>query len=126
MAPQKQQNGMSMMNVLMLLVVVAFLASAAFKIIPHYFDFMAVEKMIMAIEGPAGESITSPADVYGHLSRGMEVNGIRDLNLQESFNIRQEGNDFFIKADYERRENLIKNIDLVVKFEKEFRVRAPQ
>lgn len=126
MVVRKQQRGMSMMNVLMLLAVVAFLASAAFKIIPHYLDFMAVEKMIMAIEGPAGESITRPNDVYVHLSKGMEVNNIRDLDLHEAFKIRQEGNDFFIEANYERRENLIKNIDLVVKFEKEFRVRAPQ
>lgn len=126
MVVRKQQRGMSVMNILMLLALAAFLASTAFKVIPHYLDNMALEKMIVAIESPQGLGISAPADVYSYMNKGMTVNSIRDLDLEKAMKVEQEGNDFLIKLNYERRENLIKNIDLVVKFEKEFRVRAPQ
>ncbi|MCJ8168592.1 DUF4845 domain-containing protein [Atopomonas sediminilitoris] len=126
MQQRKHQKGMSVMSWLLVLALAAFLASAAFKVIPHYLDFMALEKMVMAIESPQGQGITSPGDVYGHVGKGMQVNSIRDLDLEKAMAVEQEGNDFKIKFDYERREPLIKNIDLVVKFQKEFRVRAPQ
>ncbi len=35
-----------------------------------------------------------------------------------------ENNEFLVQVNYEKREPVIKNIDLVVKFEKEYRVRA--
>ncbi|SEK81842.1 protein of unknown function [Atopomonas hussainii] len=126
MVVRKQQRGMSVMNVLMLLAIAAFLASAAFKVIPHYLDFMAMEKMVAGIESPQGLGITTPGDVYDHMRKGMQVNSIRGVDLRKAMVVEQEGNEFHIKLNYEQRENLIKNIDLVVKFEKEFRVRAPQ
>ncbi|WP_071870574.1 DUF4845 domain-containing protein [Atopomonas hussainii] len=126
MVVRKQQRGMSVMNILLMLALAAFLASTAFKVIPHYLDFMALEKMIVAIESPQGQGMTSPGDVYAYIEKGLTVNSIREFDLEKAMEVEQEGNDFLIKLNYERRENLIKNIDLVVKFEKEFRVRAPQ
>jgi hypothetical protein len=55
----------------------------------------------------------------------MQVNAIRDLNLQEALKIKIESNEFRVHLKYEKREPLIQNIDLVVRFDKEFRVRMP-
>jgi hypothetical protein len=55
----------------------------------------------------------------------MEVNSIRDLNLKDILEVKIENNEFHAHLQYERREPLIKNIDLVVNFDKEFRVRMP-
>ena len=65
------------------------------------------------------------AKVRGHISKGMQVNSIRDLDMQEAIKIKVENNEFRVHMKYEKREPLIENIDLVVRFDKEFRVRMP-
>jgi DNA-binding transcriptional regulator YhcF (GntR family) len=46
-------------------------------------------------------------------------------NIKEALKVTIENNEFKAHLKYERREPLIQNIDLVVRFDKEFRVRMP-
>jgi hypothetical protein len=119
------QKGMSILSWLMVLAFIAFLASAVFKVLPHYLDYMSLEKIITSVETDASMDIRSVGAFYGHVSKGMQVNAIRDLNLQEALKIKIENNEFRAHLKYEKREPLIQNIDLVVRFDKEFRVRMP-
>lgn len=119
------QKGMSLLSWLLVLGLVAFFASAAFKVLPHYFDNMALEKLITSVETDKAANIRSINEFYGHVSKGMQVNSIRDLNLEDALKVTMENNEFRAHLKYEKREPLIENIDLVVRFDKEFRVRMP-
>jgi antitoxin component of MazEF toxin-antitoxin module len=55
----------------------------------------------------------------------MQVNNIRDLNMRDALQVKVENNEFLVHLKYEKREPLIENLDLVVNFDKEFRVRMP-
>ena len=121
----RSQKGMSILGWLMVLALIAFFASAAFKVLPHYFDYMSLEKIITSVETDKAMEIRSVGEFYSHVSKGMEVNSIRDLDLREALKIKQENNEFRAHLKYEKREPLIQNIDLVVRFDKEFRVRMP-
>ena len=119
------QKGMSILSWLMVLALVAFFASAAFKVLPHYFDYMSMEKLITSVETDKAANIRSINEFYSHVSKGMQVNSIRDLNLHDALKVKVENNEFRAHLKYEKREPLIENIDLVVRFDKEFRVRMP-
>lgn len=119
------QKGLSMLGWLVVLAVVAFLASTAFKMFPHYMDYMSLEKIITSAETDQGLDINTVADFYEHVEKGMTVNGIRDLKLRDVLQIKLENNEFIAHLKYEKRESLIENLDLVANFDKEFRVRAP-
>jgi|SRR3990167_9593038 len=121
----RSQKGMSILGWLMVLALIAFFASAAFKVLPHYFDYMSLEKIITSVETDKAMEIRSVGEFYGHVIRGMEVNSIRDLNLKDALKVTIENNEFRAHLKYEKREPLIQNIDLVVRFDKEFRVRMP-
>lgn len=121
----RSQKGMSFLSWMVLLSVIAFFASMVFKMLPHYLDYMSLEKIITSVETEASYDINSTGAFYGHIGRGLEVNGIRDFDLQESIKVKLENNEFLVHLKYERREPLIQNLDLVAKFDKEFRVRAP-
>jgi hypothetical protein len=121
----RSQKGMSMLSWMLVLTLVAFFASAAFKLLPHYFDFMSMEKIITSVETEATGDVRSVNAFMAHVGRGMEVNNIRDLPLKDVLDVRMENNEFRVHLKYERREPLIRNIDLVVRFDKEFRVRMP-
>lgn len=121
----RSQQGLSIVSWLVVLAVVAFLASTAFKVVPHYLDYMSMEKIITSVETDRVDSVKTVGDFYSHVSRGMTVNSIRDLNMQDVLKVTQDGNEFLAHLKYEKREHLIENIDLVVNFDKEFRVRMP-
>lgn len=120
------QRGASFFSWLVILVVIAFFASAAFKLIPHYMDNNALEKAILAVEEDkaTGDKINTVGDFYSHISKSMQVNSIRDLKMDDILEVTQNNNDYLVHLKYEKRESLIKNIDLVVTFDKEYRVRA--
>ena len=109
----------------MVLAVVAFFASTAFKMLPHYLDYMSMDKIITSVEDDQTMDIRSVGAFYGHVGKGMEVNSIRDLNLKEALKVKIENNEFRAHLKYEKREPLIENLDLVVRFDKEYRVRMP-
>ncbi|MFC2971031.1 DUF4845 domain-containing protein [Azotobacter bryophylli] len=121
----RSQKGLSVLSWLMVLAVVAFFASSAFKMLPHYFDYMSMEKIITSVEQEHAGDIRSVADFYGHVMKGMQVNNIRDLNLDDVLKVNLENNEFHAHLKYEKREPLIENLDLVVHFDKEFRVPMP-
>jgi hypothetical protein len=118
------QKGLSLMGWLVVLAVVAFLASTAFKMFPHYMDYMSLEKMITEVDSDPSLQIATVRDFYDHMEKGVQVNNIRGLKLKEVVQIKLENNDFVVHLQYEKREPLIQNLDLVANFDKEFRIRA--
>ncbi|WP_165666847.1 DUF4845 domain-containing protein [Metapseudomonas otitidis] len=121
----RSQRGLSLLGWMVVLAIVAFLASTAFKIVPHYMDYYALEKLITSVENEKGQDISSPSDFMNFVRRGMQVNGIRDIDLEKALSVKVENNDFYATLKYEKREPLFENLDLVVHFDKEFRVRVP-
>ena len=120
----RSQQGMSVLSWMVMLAVVAFLASAVFKMVPHYLDYMSMKKIITSVETDKAADIRTVGDFYTHVSKGMSVNSIRDLDLEKSLKVTIENNEFRAHLKYERREALIENLDLVARFDQEFRVRT--
>ena len=121
----RSQKGMSLLSWMVMLAVVAFLASAVFKMVPHYLDYMSMKKIITSVETDKAADTRTVGDFYTHVSKGMSVNSIRDLDLEKSLKVTIENNEFRAHLQYERREALIENLDLVARFGQEFRVRMP-
>ncbi|TLX54697.1 DUF4845 domain-containing protein [Stutzerimonas nosocomialis] len=121
----RSQKGMSMLGWVMVLAVVAFVASTAFKMMPHYFDYMSMDKIITSVETDRALDIRSVRDFYSHVNKGMQVNGVRDIKLEDVLKVEVENNEFKAHLNYEKREPMIRNLDLVARFDKEYRLRMP-
>ncbi|WP_439889309.1 DUF4845 domain-containing protein [Pseudomonas sp. MBLB4123] len=121
----RSQKGLSVLSWLVVLAVVAFFASTAFKMLPHYLDYMSMEKMITSVGTEQVQEVRTVGDFYSHVGKGMQVNNIRDLELREVLKVKVENNEFIAHLKYEKREPLIENLDLVARFDKEYRVRMP-
>lgn len=121
----QSQKGLSLLGWMVVLAVVAFFASMTFKMFPHYMDYMSLKKIITSAETEVSHSMRTVGDFYGHVGRGLEINGIRDFDIRDSISVKIENNEYRVHLNYERREPLIQNLDLVARFDKEFRVRMP-
>lgn len=122
----KQQRGMSLLGWVVVLILVGFFASIAFKVIPHYMDNKTLDKLITSAEGSsvAGQQINTPGDFYRLIEKGMEVNSIRHIKARDIMDVRAEGGTLSVHVKYEAREALIKNLSVVLSFDKEYRVRT--
>lgn len=125
MSLARSQKGLSMLGWVAVLALVAFFASAAFKMLPHYFDYMSIDKIITDVEAEPSLDIRSVRDFYEHVSKGMQVNGIRDISMKDVIKAEVQDGELRVQLDYERREPLIRNLDLVANFTKDYRLRLP-
>ena len=121
----RSQKGMGLLGWLILLTVVGFFASIAFKMFPHYMDNMALEKAIQSVETDKALGVTTPQEFRMHIVKSMQINSIRDLDLDKAMDVKIENNEFRVHLKYEKREPIIQNLDLVARFDKEYRVRMP-
>ncbi len=119
------QKGISLLGGLVLLALLGFLASTAFKVLPHYFDYWTMKKIIESVSSDKAQQIDTVGSFYSHVEAGMQVNNIRDLDARKILNVTLDGDVFAAHLQYEQREPLIGNADLVVKFDHEFSVRKP-
>lgn len=119
------QRGLSFIGWLILLAVLAFAASTAAKLVPHYLDYMSLKKIIEAAGTDKPADINNSGELYDYVAKGMQVNNIRDLDLNKALSVTTEDNKLLAHLKYEKREPLIQNIDLVVKFDHEFSVGKP-
>lgn len=120
----RSQKGLSMLSWLVVLCIVGFLASVFLKVFPHYMDFYSLQKIVTSAETESAYQLRSPNDFYAHVNRGIEVNNL-EFDLKDMMDVRMENNEFLVHLKYEQRESLIENLDLVVHFDREYRVRAP-
>ena len=121
----RSQKGMSLLGWMVTLAVVAFFASTAFKMFPHYMDNAALDKAIMAVETDKAADVRTVPDFYAYITKAMTVNSVEKLDLRDAMEVKLDNGEFYVHLQYERREPLIKNLDLVARFDKEFRVRMP-
>ena len=121
----KSQKGASVLGIMVVLGLVAFFLSAGLKIGPHYMDYYTMEKLIKGVETDTAGDITSVQDFYTRISKGMTINSVRGFDLEKDLQVKLENNEFVAHLKYEKREQLIQNLDLVARFDKEFRVRMP-
>jgi hypothetical protein len=125
MASVSSQKGLSFIGWLVALALLAFVASTAAKVVPHYLDYMSMKKIIETIGTDKTADVSSVSGFYEYVAKGMQLNNIRDLDLNKALNVTVENNKFHAVLKYENREPLIQNIDLVVKFDHEFSVDKP-
>jgi hypothetical protein len=116
---------MSLLSVALMLAVLVFIASAAFKMVPHYFDYMSLDKIITSVEAERGGDMRTLQDFRAYVGKGGAVNRIDGLDLEMALAVRVDGDYFLVRLNYEKRESLIGNLDLVATFDKEYRLRMP-
>ncbi|MBF7731631.1 DUF4845 domain-containing protein [Pseudomonas sp. N040] len=121
----KSQKGMSALGVMVALAFVAFFLSAGLKMLPHYMDNRSLAGIIEKVQESGAGEVNSIAKFYEQVRKGMTINAIRDIDLEKVLELKIENNEFRAHLKYEKREVLIGNLDLIARFDKEFRVRMP-
>ena len=111
---QRKQRGLSALGILLVLTIAGFFLTIATTIGPLYLDNSFVNA---ALQSLANEPIHKLSDskIRRRLQNSFTINNIRDVNAKDTV-IERKKTATTVSLDYERRVNLLANVDVVVVF----------
>jgi len=106
---------MTFLGVVALLVGVAAVITLVMRLGPHYLDWTTMETIL---DDLAGENVhqMSKADIRGSLAKRFRVNSLRGFDMREVIKIERNKVDTSLIVEYEKREPIVFNIDVVLRF----------
>jgi hypothetical protein len=118
------QKGMSFFGWLAVIALVVFGLVIAMKLIPIYLDHFALREKVTKINEDPTIKINSMRDFNSYISKGMQINSIRDIDASKAFTITASGTDVYtVVLKYEVRTPALQNVDLLVHFDETHIVR---
>jgi|SRR5690606_4880943 len=114
----RHQQGASYIAILFAIMGFAFLAKIAIAVWGPYFDDRMVNGQIEELLKTSPANI-APEKFIQQLGQRLDMNNVRDFDIKQNVLVDNAAG-LLVKTNYEVRKNFLMNIDLVMKFEKEF------
>ncbi len=119
MMTRSKQRGISVMGGLAGVVLIAAGVTTALRIGPHYIDFRTIQSIMEALPTAEVHEMDKGA-IRELLRKRFRINNIRDFRVQDILSIERTKVSTVVVIDYEVRENLLFNADIVVMFEDQY------
>src|SRR5690554_1286259 len=114
-----RMRGVSVLGWLIILVVIVVFGSASIKTAPAYLEYNTIKGLINSILQDPKVSLKSESELRNDLDKRFMINNITAIKASEVIFSREGGRVTAI-VDYEVRENLFGNLDLIMAFSGEF------
>lgn len=111
-----QQQGLSTISILFIILVAVFFATCAIKLLPVYIDSFTVKRAVESTIAQAEEKKLAPAEIRSTLEKMLDVNRTEAIHIKDVVITREKGK-IIVDANYEKRVPLMFNIDVVLKFD---------
>lgn len=118
-----RQRGMTPIGWILVFLLIAFFALIALKLIPIYLDSFTVGSVISDLKKEPGIATKTPREVLSMIEKRLDINMVEGISADDIY-VEKIGDTLNISAEYEVRENLMGNVDLVVSFNKSVEVSA--
>ena len=115
---KRKQRGITMLGFLITLCLVIFFAYCAMKIVPMYIEYYSVKKALASIASDRQAADDSREKLRERFARHMQIDYVSTVK-PEMLKIESTDNGYRLVMDYERRESLFANLDVVGKFHAE-------
>ena len=115
---KRKQGGMTMLGFLITLSVVILFVFCGMKVVPMYIEYYSVKKALASIANEQSASATSKDAIRALFARHLKIDYVKIIK-PEMLQIQTTDSGFNLVVDYERREELIANLDVVGRFHAE-------
>jgi hypothetical protein len=116
---KRMQRGMTMIGFLITLAVVIFFVYCGMKIVPMYIEYYSVKKALSTIAAESGIGSESKEKIRTMFMRRLDMSYALTVKKLDPLKIESTDNGYNLVVDYERREPLVANLDVVGKFHAE-------
>ncbi|MEY1661429.1 DUF4845 domain-containing protein [Isoalcanivorax beigongshangi] len=118
-ASASRQRGLSLLGWLVVLLIGGLLALVAIRLIPVYLEYSSVRTAVQNVLADNNTNLLSERDIRDGVLRRFTVNNVTSIRADELV-IRREGTRVVVGVDYEVREPLLANVDLLITFSDDF------
>jgi len=93
------------------------------KLAPLYLDHNTMSGVLDGMAAEDGLAGKRKADLQGMIEQRIKINNVRGFNVKDNIEIKRTKNGTELVMDYEVRQNLFYNVDLVTYFDKTVELR---
>jgi hypothetical protein len=115
----RRQRGMTAIGGLATLIIIVSAITLTLKLVPHYIDFYTIQSVIEALPSEEVRGMTRAA-LNEKLDKSFKINNLRDFAIRDIITVERSRDATVLQVQYERRENLFLNIDVVITFHKRY------
>ncbi len=117
------QKGMTAIGWLLVLGLIAFFTLITLRLIPGYLEFAKVSSVLESLQNEPGITRKTKTEIYRLIGKRFDVNDIFQVEPKQ-VKIAKDKDGLKISVNYERREHVIGNVDVVATFDKQVEVVA--
>ena len=118
-----RQRGMTPIGWVLVLLLIAFFALISLKLIPIYLESFSVSSVIADLKDEPGIGAKSVREIVSIVEKRLDINNVSRVSGDDIY-IEKLGGTMTISAEYEVREPMLGNVDIVVSFNKSVEVDA--
>ncbi len=119
----RNQKGASALSIMVILFLAASILTIVMKVAPMFFDNMTIAKVLEDIGAQSDIAELADDEIISAFTKRLSINNIRGFDTKKIIITRDDGL-LAIDINYEKRENIFKNIDAVASFENHFETKA--
>lgn len=112
---KRKQRGITMLGFLITLCLVIFFAYCAMKIVPMYIEYYSVKKALASIASDAQAADATKEKIRSNFTKHLQIDYVATVK-PEMLKIESTDTGYNLIMNYERREPLFANLDVVGKF----------
>jgi hypothetical protein len=112
-----RQRGATFLGMLIIVAIIGFGLYAGIRLVPIYFEYMAVVRAMDQTAKEESGNATSPQQLRTDLDRRWIVEDIKSIDTKE-IEIKKIANGFSMRANYRAEAPFVANVSLAVDFDK--------
>lgn len=112
---RSKQRGFSVIGGVAAVALIAATVTTALRIGPHYIDFRTIQSIMDSLPADQVHEMNKGA-IREVLRKRFRINNIRGFKVQDILTIERSKGSTVVAIDYEVRESLLFNVDIVVMF----------
>lgn len=120
-----RQRGMTAIGWVLLIALILAMALVALKLVPIYLTGMSVSSAVSSLEDDSASVGKTPREIRRTLMKRLDINMIDEVTAEDIV-IARTGNAIEVEVEYEQREHIVGNLDVVVSFHSSARIPVGQ
>ena len=117
------QKGMTAIGWLLVLGLIAFFTLITLRLVPAYLEFAKVTSVLESLQNEPGITRKTRGEIIQMITKRFDVNDVYQVDAKQ-VKIKKEKGVLTVSINYERREHLVGNVDVVTTFERQVEVVA--
>ena len=117
------QKGMTAIGWLLVLGLIAFFTLITLRLVPAYLEFAKVTSVLESLQNEPGITRKTRGEIIQMITKRFDVNDVYQVDAKQ-VKITKEKGVLTVSINYERREHLVANVDVVTTFDKQVEVVA--